>query len=122
MSKKFSNLIFFTFLASIGVSTVLQYASVKGWDLKTCDRALPKKVKPINDLQLCATGDNFTEACKGDSGGPLTWDTAKSGELKTTQIGIVSFKSLNTCGSEEIPTVFTRIDKYLDWILANMAP
>lgn len=84
--------------------------------------ALPKQVRPINGTQVCATGANLAEACKGDSGGPMTYNFAKNGDSRFYQIGIVSFKALDTCGSEELPTVFSRVDAYINWILDHIEP
>ncbi|GLV36626.1 Melanization Protease 1 [Carabus blaptoides fortunei] len=98
-------------------ANVLQHARIKTWELEKCNEALPANVKPVNVRQICATGENFTEACRGDSGGPLLDIVAEPPDVKFTQLGVVSFKSYDTCGTVNIPSVFTRVDKYLDWIL-----
>lgn len=62
------------------------------------------------------------DACKGDSGGPLfqtTFDKFLQ-ETRAFQIGIVSFAPAAACGIQELPTVYTRVDKYLDWIYKNI--
>jgi len=61
----------------------------------------------ITSKMLCATGFG-RETCQGDSGGPLVFDP--QGEAR--QIGIVSWG----IGCLVFPTVYTRVDKYLDWI------
>jgi secreted trypsin-like serine protease len=68
----------------------------------------------IDDNQVCAgTGD--TDVCFGDSGGPLmVMDEAGHWNV----IGITSF-GLGVCAEPGVPTVYTRVDKYLDWINAN---
>lgn len=111
------------FAASVGVSSVLQYAIVSGIDLEKCNKTLPSKLRPLNVTQLCVVGKKLQEACKGDSGGPLSTEVTYNGvPLTTVQLGVVSFKSLNTCGTEDIPTIFTRVDKYLEWIIDNVQP
>lgn len=60
------------------------------------------------------------DACKGDSGGPLFNTTSVNGALRTYQIGIVSFASTRVCGNSELPTIYTRVDRYLDWIVENV--
>lgn len=99
------------------MTDVLQHARVFTWELDKCNEALPSRVKPVNVRQVCAAGENFKEACRGDSGGPLLDIVIDKPDIKYTQIGVVSFKSYDTCGTENIPSVFTRVDKYLDWIL-----
>lgn len=58
------------------------------------------------------------DACKGDSGGPLfntTLDIDR--HLRTFQIGIVSFATTVTCGISELPPIYTRVDRYLEWVV-----
>lgn len=63
----------------------------------------------ITDQMICAglRGD----ACSGDSGGPLLIVNERS---QIRQIGIVSFGM--GCGLAGYPGVYTRIDRYRDWI------
>ncbi|GLV36627.1 easter [Carabus blaptoides fortunei] len=106
-------------------ANILQHARIQTWELDKCNEAvLPLKPKrpvlPINDLQICATGaaaENFTETCYVDSGGPLLDIVTELPDVKFTQLGVVSFKFDNNCGTVKTPSVFTRVDKYLDWIL-----
>ncbi len=66
----------------------------------------------ITDGMMCAYKD-FTDACDGDSGGPLFLE--KDGEIgdQPTQVGIVSW-SEKPCGT--YPGVYTRISYYAEWI------
>ncbi|MDF1723206.1 MAG: serine protease [Alcanivorax sp.] len=77
----------------------------------------------ILDTMLCANepspdaGDPFGEdSCQGDSGGPLFLTSATLND--SPQVGITSFGySLDDkCGDPEIPSVYTRVSQYLDWI------
>ena len=57
------------------------------------------------DLHTCY-GGGVTDACKGDSGGPI-------GD-RTTVYGIVSFSK--GCGMSGIPSVYTRLSTFRRWI------
>ena len=63
----------------------------------------------ISSAMLCA-GNEKTDACAGDSGGPLLWMEAR----RWTVGGVVSFGP-SSCGNLA-PGVYTRVDNYLDWI------
>ena len=68
---------------------------------------------------ICAghmTGEHRTDACKGDSGGPLL---CRSKEDQWVVWGIVSWGHNYFCnGSPDktIPTVYTKVEEYLPWI------
>lgn len=71
--------------------------------------------------QLCAGGKKEQDSCTGDSGGPLTVEYTADGGFRTLQYGIVSLGP-RICGTEGFPAVYTRVDKYIGWILDNMKP
>ncbi|KAK6630239.1 hypothetical protein RUM43_014938 [Polyplax serrata] len=84
-----------------------------------CLRAYKNKV-PITDTQICAGGEAGKDSCSGDSGGPLqVIELNHLGEPAYVQKGIVSFGPRN-CGTEGIPAVYTRVSRYVDWILMNL--
>lgn len=67
----------------------------------------------ISDTQICAgTGDRDT--CTGDSGGPMLSDQFG----RFTVVGITSFGV--KCADAKFPGVYTRVDRFLDWIRSNM--
>ena len=80
-----------------------------------------KGLAQITDNQLCAGGQNWQDSCGGDSGGPLILHRAIDSMLTAVQYGIVSFGP-KLCGRENFPGVYTRVVKYLDWILDNIKP
>ncbi|KFB37470.1 proacrosin, putative [Anopheles sinensis] len=72
----------------------------------------------INDTQYCAitkpTNETFKRTpCKGDSGGPLYYESNTSGRPNYLLVGIIS-AGIN-CG-ENIPEPYVRVASYLDWI------
>ncbi|KAK7067876.1 Transmembrane protease serine 6 [Halocaridina rubra] len=69
----------------------------------------------IKDTMLCA-GEAGKDSCQGDSGGPLVF---QDGGGNYDQIGVVSWGS--GCASPGYPGVYTRVNKYLDWIKDNTA-
>jgi len=64
----------------------------------------------INEDMVCA-GQGRRDSCAGDSGGPMLSNFANG---RWSVIGIVSFGV--DCASERHPGVYTRVDRYLDWI------
>ncbi|KAG8434949.1 hypothetical protein GDO86_013060, partial [Hymenochirus boettgeri] len=71
--------------------------------------------KLINNNMFCAGDPEWkTDACKGDSGGPLT--CKHNGRM--TLYGIISWGE--ECAKENKPGVYTRISNYLAWIEENM--
>ncbi|KAM6230015.1 granzyme A-like [Porphyrio hochstetteri] len=91
-------------------SECLREATLKIVDRKTCETKYGSGTKITNNM-LCALGKTMfskSDACKGDSGGPLICGKRYS--------GIVSFG--RRCGtSPMVPGVYTRLTKnYIDWI------
>jgi len=68
----------------------------------------------IGDNKICA-GVGGRDTCNGDSGGPLLSDHLESG---WTVVGITSFGV--DCARPDFPGVYTRVDKYLNWIQNNL--
>ena len=58
------------------------------------------------------------DTCAGDSGGPLLVKSDR--QSPSFLLGIVSFGT-KTCGAGS-PGVYTRIDKYIPWILSHLQP
>ncbi|XP_018569145.2 melanization protease 1-like [Anoplophora glabripennis] len=105
---------------NVGGSPVLQFAFVQIWNQSECNKVVPPEVQPITENQICANGRK-EDACKGDSGGPLfNASLDANDELRNFQVGIVSFASTVACGIEDLPAIYTRIDRYLIWIVDNI--
>lgn len=61
---------------------------------------------------LCTLSNEGKDSCQGDSGGPLIC------KERNLQLGIVSFG--RACGDPSSPGVYTRVDKYVEFILRTM--
>ena len=73
-------------------------------------------LRPLSDNQICA-GTQGVDVCFGDSGGPLMLmdeETEQWSVIGTTSFGWFS------CEEEAVPSVYSRIDMFLDWIKNNM--
>ena len=87
---------------------------------RLCDRSLGN-VTIDRASQICAIGERidtihgpmYEDACRGDSGGPLTCNINGS----MAAVGIVSFG--RGCGTGT-PGVYTRICHFKDWIMETM--
>jgi len=63
---------------------------------------------------ICA-GQGNTDTCAGDSGGPMVSDRFRN---RWSVIGITSYGV--SCADSNFPGVYTRVDKYLDWISSKL--
>ncbi|KFB36766.1 AGAP000571-PA-like protein [Anopheles sinensis] len=104
-------------------SNKLLWANVTTVPISKCREAyeqFPQVGSKITDQHYCAIGNNETDisdACWGDSGGPLFTSANISGTLKYQLIGIIS-KGVN-CGSR-YPGVYVYVGSYLDWIASHV--
>lgn len=90
----------------------------KEW--KTFDRSHNLSLTQIFEGQICAGDLPDIGTCHGDSGGPLQCIVSGHKLL----VGIVSFGNVNcdelTSDLSQIPSVYTRISYYYDWILSHI--
>jgi secreted trypsin-like serine protease len=87
-----------------------------------CGRVYQEKRLDIGDGQLCAGGVEGKDSCTGDSGGPLmsTGMSSRDGRTRYFLAGVVSFGP-DPCGKKDWPGVYTRVARYTDWILNQLA-
>uniref|UniRef100_A0A3Q3KUN1 Transmembrane serine protease 7 n=1 Tax=Mastacembelus armatus TaxID=205130 RepID=A0A3Q3KUN1_9TELE len=89
--------------------SVLQKAEVSILSQTECK----KSYGPVTPRMLCAgVPSGERDACRGDSGGPLSCQAP--GEGRWFLIGIVSWGS--GCGRPNLPGVYTRVNKFTSWI------
>ncbi|CAB3224241.1 unnamed protein product [Arctia plantaginis] len=66
----------------------------------------------LSRRNLCAAGYSGQDTCKGDSGGPLM--TVYGGKFQV--VGIVSGKRADSPCGTSVPSLYTNVYHYLDWI------
>ncbi|XP_076194177.1 urokinase-type plasminogen activator isoform X2 [Aptenodytes patagonicus] len=92
----------------------LMSATVKLISQTKCKREYYDSTR-VTDNMVCAGDPTWmTDACKGDSGGPMVCE--HNGRM--TLYGVVSWG--DGCAKENKPGVYTRVTKYLNWIDSNM--
>nr|XP_021192156.2 serine protease 7 [Helicoverpa armigera] len=76
-----------------------------------------KKFYPsLSRRQMCAAGYTGEDTCKGDSGGPLM--TLYGGKYEV--VGVVSGKRADSPCGTSVPSLYTNVYHYRDWIRSNM--
>lgn len=82
-------------------------------DQAACRAAWGAEGVPILDSMVCAGfAAGGKSSCQGDSGGALVID---DGSGNFVQQGIVSFGP-NVCNAAGLPTVYTRVSSYINWL------
>ncbi|XP_075223823.1 spaetzle-processing enzyme-like [Lycorma delicatula] len=102
-------------------ATMLQFATMPVVSNKVCHNALKSKTT-ITEKQICAGGIKGIDSCGGDSGGPLMKAASVDNQSpRYFLLGIVSFGT-KRCAKTTLPAVYTRVSKYLPWILDHILP
>ncbi|MCR9179064.1 MAG: trypsin-like serine protease [Erythrobacteraceae bacterium] len=81
-------------------------------DPEVCTDRTEFRGRLLQDAVLCAGAPDKSQACDGDSGGPLI--TYGDGRNIPTVIGVVS--AGEKCGSTGVPSRYTRVAKVRGWI------
>ncbi|XP_043285567.1 transmembrane protease serine 9-like [Venturia canescens] len=97
---------------------ILQKAVLPIIDYETCKASLEALTgpSPLHETNVCTGSTSGQSACSGDSGGPLI---VKKSSGAVELIGVVSW-GLMPCGSQNAPSVYTGVSKFVDWIRTNM--
>lgn len=89
-------------------------------DLSTCSSTYSIANVRLGSGQLCAGGEKGRDSCRGDSGGPLmTVSLDKNKDVHWFVAGVVSFGP-SPCGMENWPGVYTKVSKYVNWIVSKI--
>nr|XP_023017618.1 chymotrypsin BII-like [Leptinotarsa decemlineata] len=98
-----------TFNSQKGVTPVLKYVTSTILTNEDCKNVNADYKKVVKSTIMCFSGKGTVGTCQGDSGGPVLVDGV--------QVGIVSFGA-SDC-SAGLPSVFTRLTEYKNWIISN---
>lgn len=104
---------------TFSMSPQLLTAVLDAKDISYCRTTF--KTERLNENQICAQGNGTIDACRGDSGGPLV-TVANLNSAKTIQFGVVSI-GVSSCGVGDLPRpgIYTRVQRYVEWILDNIS-
>lgn len=101
-------------------SSELKKVSLPVLPLENCQQVY-NRFAPITPDQICAGGYQGRDSCGGDSGGPLMTVNRFEAAQRYIQYGIVSYGPRN-CGTEGKPGIYTKVFKYMTWILDSLKP
>ena len=117
------SIVILCFFHSAEKAAILHEIDLTIQKMEYCQKAIDKiaeftceKVEFHKDGLFCAGGEEGKDACQGDSGSAIFTKEKK----EVVQIGLVSGSPVETCGADDIPTFYTRVQYYLKWILDNM--
>lgn len=84
------------------------------------NKLYPKLRVNILDSQMCAGGNERVDTCNGDSGTPIVGLANLGRKSRMFAQGIVSY-GVKCSIKKPFPGVYTRVSKYIKWILDNIA-
>lgn len=90
-------------------STILQETTVHYMDTDEC-KSIPRFTNALKKESMLCAGGADSDACAGDSGGPLIRSTDRGAEL----VGIVSWGY--GCATVGVPGIYSRVQNALPWI------
>ncbi|GFT38821.1 limulus clotting factor C [Nephila pilipes] len=100
-------------------SETLQQAALPVVAHERCEKGYAESDLPltVTENMYCAGFEaGRSDACSGDSGGPMVFTDDSSKERKWILEGIVSWGSPQGCGNPKQYGGFTTVSKFLDWI------
>ncbi|XP_046812171.1 CLIP domain-containing serine protease 14D-like [Lucilia cuprina] len=100
-------------------SAILLKAEVPILDISKCREVYRNSV--FNDsTEICGSGVNEIDVCKGDSGGAIFYRQSSGKREKYHMLGIISL-GVRRCGdSRFLPAVFTKLNGFYKWIENNL--
>lgn len=109
------------------ISDVLHKGRIRHVSHDSCKATFEKKIKKypnlrriaIHDTMVCAGGFNATDTSLGDRGTALSGVAYLHSQPKMFQHGIASF-GFSGIENEFFPGIYTRVSKYIKWILDNI--
>ncbi|XP_034144534.1 complement C1s subcomponent [Esox lucius] len=106
-------------------SQFLRYTEVTRLEQKKCEDtpSLPNNKRMVFTENMLCAGSDGKDSCRGDSGGPLFYPRLSSGNQKNRAhrlVGIVSWGSPCEVGNDSTKGYYTKVEKYLDWIMETM--
>lgn len=104
--------------ANAAPSNIKMKATLHGYAQDRCVKTYRTRGVQLTANQMCAGGVKGIDSCRGDSGSPLMEYNEKANPPHWTVAGIVSFGL--SCGQADWPGVYTRVDKYIEWMLKTM--
>lgn len=107
-------------MESGGYPAQLRAASVPLVPDGTCD-ANYTPLGGIDEAVMLCAGDDVTDSCSGDSGGPLSLDVDPSSARQLELVGIVSFGA-DECSDADFPGVYAEIDGPLRAFVGTATP
>uniref|UniRef100_A0A182TD78 Peptidase S1 domain-containing protein n=1 Tax=Anopheles melas TaxID=34690 RepID=A0A182TD78_9DIPT len=86
---------------------------------ENCENRLQELIKrqhKIQESHICGYEAGSFDGCATSAGGPLV---ALDRFGRNVQYGVVSY-GVQDCTLENVPSVYTRVESFIDWILSNL--
>lgn len=96
--------------------------TVRGISNEDCRSVYRSWSITVEDHQTCATSNSERDPCRIDSGGALVAFDKGVGYFFLYVIGVESFSPTKCGDSLSIPTVYTKVADYMDWIRIHYDP